>query len=713
MSMKKFLLSIFCLFSLVSFATAEEVTVKFSEQGYTNAQEVTELTINSDLTVTFDKGENSSTTPKYYNTGAAYRLYAKNTMTITANNGCIINSVSMTTGSGDYVVNAESTVSNGTLAINGTSATISDIDASEVTFTQGGAKGHVRIVTLTVNYSTTGGTVTPDPEEPEGGEGEGEDVETTYSTIAEVIAAGAGNAATQGTVVATYARGFLLNDGTGSILVFQGTSPAVAVAEGDAVTVEGATSLYGGLLQFGNAAVVTKTGTATVSRPTATVMDGAAMDAYLSAPSVQYVEYTGTLTISGSYYNVTIEGAATAIGSIQYPNTGVVTAVSGDVIKVTGYVIGVSSSKYVNTMAVKVEVVEDDNNEGEGEEGEETEIVTIEEVIDAGAGVAKTQGTIIATYARGFLLDDGTGSILVYLGADNGHAVGDVVTVEGTTSVYGGLLQFGNTSIVEKLTTTTVKYPSVTVMDGADMDAYLSAPSIQYVEYTGTLTISGNYYNVAIDGAATAVGSIQYPKEGVVNAESGDVVKVTGYTIGVSSSKYVNTMALKVEVVEQGEDVETVFTVAEALAAYVDGEKKQAIVMGYIVGAMNSTEYVAEFDTTTVNTNILLSDNADEENVENCIIVQLPSGNIRSELNLVDNPENIKKQIKITGSIEKYFKVAGLKSPTAYEFTGVTDIENIQGENEVKTIYDLTGRRVETITASGIYIINGKKTLVK
>lgn len=713
MSMKKFLLSIFCLFSLVSFATAEEVTVKFSEQGYTNAQEVTELTINSDLTVTFDKGENSSTTPKYYNTGAAYRLYAKNTMTITANNGCIINSVSMTTGSGDYVVNAESTVSNGTLAINGTSATISDIDASEVTFTQGGAKGHVRIVTLTVNYSTTGGTVTPDPEEPEGGEGEGEDVETTYSTIAEVIAAGAGNAATQGTVVATYARGFLLNDGTGSILVFQGTSPAVAVAEGDAVTVEGATSLYGGLLQFGNAAVVTKTGTATVSRPTATVMDGAAMDAYLSAPSVQYVEYTGTLTISGSYYNVTIEGAATAIGSIQYPNTGVVTAVSGDVIKVTGYVIGVSSSKYVNTMAVKVEVVEDDNNEGEGEEGEETEIVTIEEVIDAGAGVAKTQGTIIATYARGFLLDDGTGSILVYLGADNGHAVGDVVTVEGTTSVYGGLLQFGNTSIVEKLTTTTVKYPSVTVMDGADMDAYLSAPSIQYVEYTGTLTISGNYYNVAIDGAATAVGSIQYPKEGVVNAESGDVVKVTGYTIGVSSSKYVNTMALKVEVVEQGEDVETVFTVAEALAAYVDGEKKQAIVMGYIVGAMNSTEYVAEFGTTTVNTNILLSDNADEENVENCIIVQLPSGNIRSELNLVDNPENIKKQIKITGSIEKYFKVAGLKSPTAYEFTGVTDIENIQGENEVKTIYDLTGRRVETITASGIYIINGKKTLVK
>jgi hypothetical protein len=38
----------------------------------------------------------------------------------------------------------------------------------------------------------------------------------------------------------------------------------------------------------------------------------------------------------------------------------------------------------------------------------------------------------------------------------------------------------------------------------------------------------------------------------------------------------------------------------------------------------------------------------------------------------------------------------------------------VKGENgEVKTIYDLTGRRVENITAPGIYIVNGKKVLVK
>jgi hypothetical protein len=38
----------------------------------------------------------------------------------------------------------------------------------------------------------------------------------------------------------------------------------------------------------------------------------------------------------------------------------------------------------------------------------------------------------------------------------------------------------------------------------------------------------------------------------------------------------------------------------------------------------------------------------------------------------------------------------------------------VKGENgEVKAIFDLTGRRVEAITAPGIYIINGVKRVVR
>ena len=43
---------------------------------------------------------------------------------------------------------------------------------------------------------------------------------------------------------------------------------------------------------------------------------------------------------------------------------------------------------------------------------------------------------------------------------------------------------------------------------------------------------------------------------------------------------------------------------------------------------------------------------------------------------------------------------------------GATGIENVEVEN-VNVIYDLTGRRVEIVTSPGIYIVNGKKVLVK
>ena len=159
--MKKFLLSIFCLFGMLSYATAEEVTVKFSEKGYANAEEVLSVDLDENITVTFDKGTNSNT-PKYYNTGAALRIYGGGYMTITANNGATINNVSFTINvdskkATNGSVNAASTVSAGTLTIGdaSTATTITDINANEVTFTQGGTSGHVRIVTLTVNYSVS------------------------------------------------------------------------------------------------------------------------------------------------------------------------------------------------------------------------------------------------------------------------------------------------------------------------------------------------------------------------------------------------------------------------------------------------------------------------------------------------------------------------------------------------------------------------------
>ncbi len=181
----------------------------------------------------------------------------------------------------------------------------------------------------------------------------------TEATIAEIEVAGK-YIVKNAWAVATYAYGCLLTDATGKYILAY--NPTETPAVGEVVNIEGAVSAYAGFLQFGAGGVVTKTGeTKTVTNPTAEVLDGAALDAWLTAPVIKYVEYTGTLAISsGKYYNVTVEGAATAQGAVQYPDDTLkaqLTELDGKNIKVTGYLIGISSSKYANTMATSVEEV--------------------------------------------------------------------------------------------------------------------------------------------------------------------------------------------------------------------------------------------------------------------------------------------------------------------------------------------------------------------
>ena len=63
-----------------------------------------------------------------------------------------------------------------------------------------------------------------------------------------------------------------------------------------------------------------------------------------------------------------------------------------------------------------------------------------------------------------------------------------------------------------------------------------------------------------------------------------------------------------------------------------------------------------------------------------------------------------------------YLKVApgaALSTSLRFDFDGTTGIEEVEIRNEKEEIYDLTGRRVNEITKAGIYIIGGRKVLVK
>lgn len=196
---------------------------------------------------------------------------------------------------------------------------------------------------------------------------------------------------------------------------------------------------------------------------------------------------------------------------------------------------------------VNYEYAENDPTTGNEEEGE-IKYDAISDIMENGVGEYEIKGTVVGTYARGCLINDGTGYILYYAGSATTATVGDVVTLSGSVTQYAGLYQFGNTSVITIVSSGgKFTYSTPRALSATDMDAMLATPAIEYVSYTGTLSISGYYYNVAIDGAETAVGSISYPAEGLVDTLlNNKQVTVTGYFIGVSSSKYFNTMATSV-----------------------------------------------------------------------------------------------------------------------------------------------------------------------
>ena len=72
----------------------------------------------------------------------------------------------------------------------------------------------------------------------------------------------------------------------------------------------------------------------------------------------------------------------------------------------------------------------------------------------------------------------------------------------GKTTTYSKLVQFSETDLViEKVSDGSFTQPTPEKFDGAAFDAYAAAtPVIKYIEYSGTLTIDGYYYNIAVDG---------------------------------------------------------------------------------------------------------------------------------------------------------------------------------------------------------------------
>jgi len=195
------------------------------------------------------------------------------------------------------------------------------------------------------------------------------------------------------------------------------------------------------------------------------------------------------------------------------------------------------------------------------------------------AGTYKTEGTVVARGKMAYIIADNTGAMMVYHNG-NERSVGEKISISGEVTLYNAQStpQFSASAEVEVLSTGNSWSYNPAQKDGAAMDALLSGtPVCTEIAFQGNLAVSGNYVNVTIPGASTAIGSIKYIDNSTVAAYDGKDVIVKGYFVGTSSGKYVNVLPYSVEEANPSTDPQMTVDPASLSFAAAGGEKSVTV----------------------------------------------------------------------------------------------------------------------------------------
>ena len=367
-----------------------------------------------------------------------------------------------------------------------------------------------------------------------------EGAQGNLKSIADVLALSSDvDAETEGVVVGTYNRGFVIMDETGYLLAYNAAYTEPGVELNSKVKVAGTTAVYGDLPQLKIASVTTLETGLSVPEPNWLDVNKDNIE-NLDLTKCQPIKMTGILSISGYYYNLSIDGT-TVQGSISYPLESLGLAdLAGHEITVYGYFAGGNSSKYRNMMAVKVT----DNGQSE------TPVSTIAEIIAAETGtLVKTEATVMAIHKKGFILGDATGTIYVYTNDEPAVAVGNKILISGTTDNYNRTVQITSASVEENDgSTATPTYPEPVDLTGLDAFNAFTVDNdkidITYAKLSGVMQSSG--YFLKKDGASNDIqlSNIYENYADLAGAE----FTVTGYIYGFNSEKtYYQVIPVSVE----------------------------------------------------------------------------------------------------------------------------------------------------------------------
>ena len=156
---------------------------------------------------------------------------------------------------------------------------------------------------------------------------------------------------------------------------------------------------------------------------------------------------------------------------------------------------------------------------------------------------------VVALTTRGAVLSDGTKAIYAYGNTAAALKVGDGVRMSAKKTTYNGVPELTDiTDVFVDSEGNAVSHPEA--VDITAVAGTYEASEAEYVKLTGTLSVSGNYYNIALDEfpEGDKQGSIVYPVD-ELDAKSfdGKKITVTGYYNGLSSKgKYINVIATRI-----------------------------------------------------------------------------------------------------------------------------------------------------------------------
>ena len=423
-------------------------------------------------------------------------------------------------------------------------------------------------------------------------------VEVPPSTCAEVIAGENITYKVVGTVTKIvndqYGNWYLVDD-TGEIYIYgtfnsKGAYPkdtdggwaGFGIEVGDKVMVEGPKTVYNGTVELVDVSyTIVQKSLIDASLTTETLTPEAGMDTLLVSSKVQPVLVTvdadwikvSDLTADGNYLLEYEENTRTA------DRTATIT------IKAPGAVKAVTLTQA----------------------GVPATGMTVTEIIAAADNdmVQTLPSTVVvALTTRGAVLSDGQNALYAYGNSAAALKTGNGVKVSAKKTTYNGVPELTDiTDVFVDSEGNAVNHPTATdiTATAAEYDASVA----EYIKLSGTLSVSGNYYNMTLDGIdpETKMGSIVYPVD-ELNAKSfdGKKITVTGYFNGLSSKgRYINIVATKIdEYVDNPKGTVTnPYTASEIAAAITGGQTFDEDV--YIKGKVSAILYSfsADYGTAT------------------------------------------------------------------------------------------------------------------